>query len=148
MSKYSKVAIGNDEVTVFTGTVIFGLSSQGMSKCAVYPSGMLLDFVDPEKHHWPGNKWEHTGKVVRHRFTKPEEVVYRDKAELSKILGLSKLGKFKTEDLKSSQRGHKFYKDTDIGDVLYITFDTNFENWQEAIKVGFVDKHCCMEVNK
>ena len=144
--KYDKVKIGDDEVTVFTGTVIFGLSSQGMSKVAVYRSGMLLNFEYPNEHKWPGNKWEHTGKIVRHRFIKPEEVEYMDKIEANALVDIPNASRNK--DLKSTQRGHKFYKDTAIGDVLYITFDTNFENWQEANKIGFVDKHCCIEVNK
>ena len=44
--------------------------------------------------------------------------------------------------LNSTNCGHRTYKDTPIGDVLYITYDTNEDCFSEAMIKGFIDKKC------
>lgn len=130
-------------VTIFHGTVIFGMNNDKNNPdvVAVYDKGMVLNDPITKHHPWPNSStqsWKGAA-TVRHYFVSPmlNKRIMR-KSAAAKMLGIS--------NLNSTQRGHKVYRDTPIGDVLYITCDTNLENWEEAQRIGFFDKHCQIHI--
>ena len=130
----------------FKGTVVLGLNGDkdNHNAVAVWTLGAMLNEKSPEMHYW--KSWDlkdltpefFKKTVVRHYPIGKPEIM--SKSQLKKAIGIS--------SLPSSQRGHKIYKDTNIGDVLYITYDTNAWAMQEAIDVGFIDKKCQIKLDK
>ena len=122
----------------FDGTVVFGLNGKdSINAVMVYHKGAVLNDTDFRPHKWP-NWGDDPKTVVRHHIIASHEGQLMTKSEVCQLMGI--------KNLKSSQRGHRKFKNTLIGDVLYITYDTNRENWLEAHRVGFIDKKCKIDM--
>ena len=116
----------------FDGTVVFGLSKQDTSKMvAVYRKGAVLNDKQFKAFNW--TQAADIKSQVRNYFVGSPEMM--TKSEIKKEMNIS--------NLTSSQKGHSTkYKDTPIGDVLYVTYGTYRKNWTDAIQQGFFDKAC------
>ena len=126
--------------TYFNGTFVLGLNnnSKNHDAVAVWRDGAVLNQTGVKPHHWPNwdNNVFHNADVIRHTCIGNYELM--SKSQLKDQLGI--------KNVKSSQNGHKLFKDTKLGDVIYCTYDTNKENFSEALKVGFVDKKCKIHI--
>ena len=124
----------------FNGIVVLGLNGHkdNHDAVAVWELGAMLNEKNPTLHYWESWDKEHldplffSTRVVRHYPIGKPKIM--SKAVLKNKLGI--------KNLSSTQRGHKYFKNTLMGDVLYITYDTNSDAWAEAVNVGFIDKKC------
>ena len=124
----------NKPLTDFTGVLVLGNNNQSDNPMvAVWPKGALLNDTNARPHSWPNWNTETVPhKVVRNYPKVPGEVMVMSKSKLKQLAGIN--------NLVSSQIGYKVYKNTNIGDVLYITYDTNHECFQESIRLGIIDR--------
>ena len=143
------------KLTSFDGVLVLALNKASDNPmCAVRPQGANLNDEYFVPHIWPNwsSTVDHEGKVVlwdelkqrsrqviRHYAKVPGECILMNKSELKTLMGIA--------HLRSSECGHRIFRDTPIGDVLYITYDTNEECFSEAIKLGFIDKKCRINVD-
>ncbi len=97
--------------------------------CFVWRKGGALNDRNFTEHHWPGGYGKNKVRHYPHDALHPD---FLTKGSVKKEMGVS--------NLVSQEIGHKIYKDTKIGDVLYLTYDTNIENMMEVLRVGFIDK--------
>ena len=126
----------------FAGVLVLGLNGRAdFTTVAVWWKGALLNDTNFREHSWPNWNTKTTDKpVIRHYPKVPGEVELMSKSEFKRLAGLM--------DLKSSQRGHKLYLDTLVGDVLYKTYDENKECFQESVRLGILDGHCEIHTDK
>ena len=120
----------------FDGILVLGNNHKSDNPMvAVWSKGALLNDTDFREHHWPNwNTQDYKPKKLVRLYPKvPGEVQIISKAEMAQAMGIDKLN--------SRQNGYKFYGNTPIGNVLYITYDTNHECWQESIRLGIIDRH-------
>lgn len=128
---------------LYSGTIVLGNSKQSDNQnVAVWNNGAILNDINPVKHKW--SKWVSNellddADIVRVHFNSPKDVKIISKSELAQQMGIDKLSCY--------QIGYRYYKDTNIGDVLYISFDAHEENWTEAINIGFCDRHTQIHLN-
>jgi hypothetical protein len=145
------------KLTSFDGVLVLALNKASDNPmCAVWPQGANLNDEYFTPHVWPN--WSSTfdtqeGKVllwdeskqknrqvIRHYAKVPGECVLMNKSELKTLMGIT--------HLRSTNCGHRIFRDTPIGDVLYITYDTNADCFLEAISKGFIDKKCRINVDE
>jgi len=124
----------NKPLTDFNGVLVLGNNNQSDNPMvAVWFKGALLNDTNFRPHHWPNwNTGNVQHKVVRNYPKVPNEVELMSKSKFKQIAGI--------KNLVSQQIGYKLYKDPQIGDVLYMTYDTNHECFQESIRIGFIDR--------
>ena len=132
----------NIDLEFFPGTVVLGNNKQSSNnQVLIFNKGIILndrntDTSAMREHHW--GTWytedlKAEGKrAVRHYPIAHSEAEFTNKRDICDRMGIS--------SLKSINCGHDFYFDTDIGDVLYITYDVNEASFIEVARVGFIDK--------
>ena len=116
--------------TLFKGTIVLGNNgSSNNPMVAVWRNGGFLNVKGAKPFRWTRTD----GKdAVRIYANAPYEVELISKSELMREMAVGRLA--------STQNGYKFYRNTAMGDVLYITYDTNQENWLDAVRHGFIDR--------
>jgi hypothetical protein len=133
----------NSNLIPFDGTLVLGLSHKSSNPMvAVWSKGALLNDTDFREHHWPNwNTVDYRPKKLVRNYPKvPGEVQIISKSEMAQSMGIAKLN--------SNEIGYKLYKDTLIGDVLYITYDTNHACWQESIRLGIIDRKTLIHLDR
>jgi len=128
-------------MTLFTGVLVLGNNKKADNPMvAVYGKGAMLNDLDVKPHMWPNWTTDRVNhKVVRNYPVAPNEVELLSKSEFNAIAGIT---------LKSSEHGYRLFRNTKLGDVLYITYDVNHACFLEAIRVGFIDKKTEMHIDK
>ena len=124
-------------------TVILGLNKQYDTSdnpiVAVWYNGIVANDKKHPSKQWPNWHTDALGGAVRFYPVAHNEVELMNKGQAKQMLGI--------ENLNSRQNGYNFYKDTLIGDVLYITYDKNYDSWQEALRCGFIDRDHCIHLD-
>jgi len=114
----------------FAGTVILGNNGRSDNPMvAVWNHGAIINVKRFKPFAWTSPDGKDS---VRIYCNAPFEVELISKAEAKQRMAI--------ENLNSGRNGFKLYKGTPIGDVLYITYDTNQANWLDAVKNGFIDR--------
>jgi hypothetical protein len=119
----------------FSGYIALGLNNHKDNTDLIigYPNGGELNNTSVQPHNWPGGN-----ENFRARHYPAGEPEFFTKAELKRMMGIS--------NLVSQEVGHKLYKDTNIGDVLYLTYGTNIINMIETLHTKFIDKMFCVNL--
>ena len=138
---------------IFPGVVVFGNSmSSSNTTVAVYLKGAILNDMTPTRRLWPtdspGQFWDThnvegrakggcsfqtpAGLPVRIHLIEPESVIFMSKDEIKKQMGI--------KNLHSQQGGFRGFKNTLIGDVLYLTMEDNYSQWSASVSAGYIDK--------
>ena len=120
--------IKNNNLPYFSGTVALGLSHQSLNPMvAVWTRGIVLNDTAASPHQWPSPDGRDAiaNWPVGHPILINKSVL----ADQMKIIKLN-----------SQEIGYKLYRETGIGDVLYITYDDNQLNWFEAIRLNRIDR--------
>ena len=128
-------------------TVILGLNKKYDTSdnplVAVWYRGIVANDKNHPPKQWPNWHTDNLGGAVRFYPLAHNEVELMNKGQAKQMLGIANLIK---GDLISNQNGYRFYKNTLIGDVLYITYDTNYDSWQEVVRCGFIDRDKCIHL--
>lgn len=137
-----KIDEKNNPLTLFKGVLVLGNNNKSDNPMvAVYNKGAILNDIDVRPHFWPNWSTEDVDhKVVRNYPIAPNEIKLMSKSSLKQLAGI--------KNLVSSQVGYRLYKDTLIGDLLYITYDTNHDCFQEAMRCGFIDRKTFINLDK
>jgi hypothetical protein len=143
---------------IFPGVVVFGNSmSSSNTTVAVYLKGAILNDMTPTRRLWPTDEvnpitgqhfWDThdvegrieygtsmqtpEGLPVRIHLIEPESVIFMSKDEIKKQMGI--------KNLHSQQGGFRGFKNTLIGDVLYLTMEDNYSQWSASVSAGYIDK--------
>ncbi len=124
-------------------TVILGLSkaydTSDNPLVAVWYKGILANCKNHPSKQWPNWHTDSLGGSIRFYPIAHDEVELMNKGQAKQLLGIN--------NLKSNQNGCRFYAGTQIGDVLYITYDTNHDSWMEAVRCGVIDRDKCIHLD-
>lgn len=124
-------------------TVVLGLAKKADTSdnplVAVWYKGIVANDKNHPGKQWPNWHTDALGGATRFYPIAHNEVELMNKGQIKQMLGL--------ENLVSNQGGYRLYKDTLIGDVLYITYDTNYESWLEAVRCGFIDRDTAIHLD-
>jgi len=131
---YVKVLARDNDLPFFRGTVALGVINQSLNPMVVvWNRGMVLN--DPmeslpnELKHWCSSTFANW--PVGNSFCV-------NKSVMAEQMGIG--------HLNSHVRGYKLYKDTKIGDVLYITIDNDQGLWTEAIMCNRIDRDVAITI--
>ena len=125
--KCVEVLSRDNDLPFFSGTVALGVINQPLNPMViVWTRGMRLN--DPaaslpmELKHWCSStfaNWPVGNSLCINKGT------------LSELMGI--------RHLNCHERGYRLYRDTKIGDVLYITIDNDPDRWTESILRNRID---------
>jgi hypothetical protein len=117
-------------------TVVLGLNKKYDTSdnplVSVWYKGVLANCKNHPGKQWPNWHTDALEGATRFYPIAHNEVELMNKGQIKQMLGI--------DNLKSNQNGYRLYKDTLIGDVLYITYDTNYDSWLEAVRCGIIDR--------
>jgi len=141
LKKDLRLADPKKPMTQFDGVLVLGNNNKSDNPMvAVYGKGAMLNDLNPRPHMWPNWTTDRVNhKVVRNYPMVPNEVELLSKSEFNTMAGIT---------LKSSENGYRLFRNTLLGDVLYITYDENHACFQEAIRCGFIDRKQEMHIDK